>query len=349
MIASGIALLGSLAAMAQEKAPSNYERLKGLQFITGVWHSERAIPDGIPGFIPAGVKRATRSENRWILNRNFICWQYDGSLQSGGTDQGPSHFSGLEIAGWSPKENKIVHWAFGSSGLCATGVWKQEGDSWRLDWSGADPEKNRIQGTGVLRSARQSGYFHKMVSLSLNDKPLADWPEAAFVQGTEKPVIASPRGEEPKPRNAELQKLLGWLVGNWEGEAKVAAEFLPEKLTARFQTRWILDKHFLQCSSAFKDADGNTLIATSEVIGFDPREGRIQWWAFNRHGGTVTRTLADRQQDGTQRWRGMYCSSEGESFEETSAIKRVEKDTYRVEYTSPPLKATIELRRSARK
>jgi len=77
---------------------------------------------------------------------------------------------------------------------------------------------------------------------------------------------------------AHLQELAG-LVGQWEGQSSAAAGG-----TTKSTCDWTANHSFLIRKFTTSGKDGRSLAGT-EVIGWDPRNGRIRSWVFDSTGG----------------------------------------------------------------
>jgi uncharacterized protein (TIGR02246 family) len=90
---------------------SNYDKLKGLEWIIGNW-------------VDAGEGTTIKIECSWTKNQNYISRKYSVS------EEGQVESSGLQIIGWDPKAKEIRSWLFDSSGGFISGTWSQRDDKW---------------------------------------------------------------------------------------------------------------------------------------------------------------------------------------------------------------------------
>ncbi len=90
---------------------SNYEKLKGLEWIIGNW------VDPVDG-------KKVKIECSWTRNKNYISRAYTISAET------ETESSGLQIIGWDPKQKEIRSWLFDSSGTFVFGTWHQQQDRW---------------------------------------------------------------------------------------------------------------------------------------------------------------------------------------------------------------------------
>ncbi len=90
---------------------SNYDKLKGLEWIIGNWVDE-------------GDEATIKIECSWTKNQNYISRKYSVS------EDGEVESSGLQIIGWDPKSKEIRSWLFDSSGGFISGTWSQRDGPW---------------------------------------------------------------------------------------------------------------------------------------------------------------------------------------------------------------------------
>ena len=80
------------------------------------------------------------------------------------------------------------------------------------------------------------------------------------------------------PAPAAHLQVLAWLVGQWASEKTAAGH------TMKSACDWTANHSFLIRKFVSAGKDGQTLAGT-EVIGWDPRNGRIRSWFFDSNGG----------------------------------------------------------------
>jgi len=100
---------------AEESAPpSNYEQLKGLEWLIGNWEdSDEDVQ--------------VESTYEWDKYKNFIKQHY--TVQTLGKEA----LEGKVIIGWDPVNETIRSWHFDSHGGFAEGEWKKMGDRWVVE------------------------------------------------------------------------------------------------------------------------------------------------------------------------------------------------------------------------
>jgi uncharacterized protein (TIGR02246 family) len=94
-----------------ESKPSNYERLKELEFFVGQW-------------ITDGDEMTVEFECQWTANQNYLSRKYHVSIEE------EVQSSGLEIIGWDAKNEQIRSWLFDSDGGFVQGTWNARDGKW---------------------------------------------------------------------------------------------------------------------------------------------------------------------------------------------------------------------------
>ena len=90
---------------------SNYEYLKGLEWMIGQW-------------VDAGEGFTIEMDCDWTTKQNYISRKYSVSSDEG------FESSGLQIIGWDAKQNTIRSWLFDSDGGFVSGTWTQRDKKW---------------------------------------------------------------------------------------------------------------------------------------------------------------------------------------------------------------------------
>lgn len=99
---------------------------------------------------------------------------------------------------------------------------------------------------------------------------------AVHVQRDGKWAIASVRDLAPEPVAGPTLADLDWMIGTWH------TEHLGKEMT--ITCRWLADKSFVEATFA-KLEDGKPVPTATQIIGVDPRSGRITSWMFNSDKG----------------------------------------------------------------
>ncbi|MEM9660453.1 MAG: DUF4440 domain-containing protein, partial [Planctomycetota bacterium] len=112
---------------------SNYEKLKGLEWLIGDWVNQT---------------NDLRIEItcQWTKNQNFISRRF--TVASG--DEIES--SGLQVIGWDAKRGEIRSWLFDSDGGFVEGVWSPRDDRWVVQATATLADGGAGSFTAVFRS-----------------------------------------------------------------------------------------------------------------------------------------------------------------------------------------------------
>jgi uncharacterized protein (TIGR02246 family) len=114
-------LLDRITEEETSAPPSNYDKLKELEWMTGTW---------IDGDDQANVVTTCQ----WAKNKNFLLRMYALTVGDRIED------SGIQIIGWDPVAKQIRSWVFDSEGGYGAGVWNKKGDAWHIQTTGTSPD-----------------------------------------------------------------------------------------------------------------------------------------------------------------------------------------------------------------
>lgn len=103
--------IAQITHLLLQPAPSQYEHLKGLNWLTGSWTNQ-----------DEGTSFTTTYG--WGANKNFLKQQFNLQIL------GHKQLSGEQIIGWDPTIQAITSWIFDSDGGFGQGSWFQDGDNW---------------------------------------------------------------------------------------------------------------------------------------------------------------------------------------------------------------------------
>ena len=113
-----------------EAAPSNYAKLKELEWMIGSW------TDGEEEF-------KLTIQCRWTTNRNFIVRSFQLETASG------LELEGTEVIGWDPEKQVIRSWMFDSDGGFGAGRWTLSDDRWTVQFLQIMPDGRRASSTNI--------------------------------------------------------------------------------------------------------------------------------------------------------------------------------------------------------
>jgi uncharacterized protein (TIGR02246 family) len=112
--------------------PSNYERLKDLEWMIGTWMDQD--------------ERATvQTDCQWTKNQNFITRSF--AVVVG--DQ--VDMAGMQIIGWDPEAQQIRSWVFDSDGGFGEGKWTHKDDRWLVQQTGTLPDGRKSSAVNIIK------------------------------------------------------------------------------------------------------------------------------------------------------------------------------------------------------
>lgn len=139
--------------------PSNYESLRGLEWVIGNWADEAA--DGV----------VNRVAFEWGSGQNFIVStrtveHKDATLQNGN-----------QWIGWDPATKQIRSWSFEADGGFGEGAWSRDGDKWIIKTSSTLANGSKVTATNVVTRVDANTITWKSTGQMLDGKALPDTRE----------------------------------------------------------------------------------------------------------------------------------------------------------------------------
>jgi uncharacterized protein (TIGR02246 family) len=124
-------LLDRVTEEAVVVVPSNYERLKDLEWMIGRW-------------VDRDDEATVVAECSWTRNNNFLTRSF--TIQIGDRLE----MAGMQIIGWDPAAKQIRSWVFDSDGGFGQGTWKKKGDRWYIHQSGVLPDGRKSSSVNII-------------------------------------------------------------------------------------------------------------------------------------------------------------------------------------------------------
>jgi uncharacterized protein (TIGR02246 family) len=125
--------------------PSNYERLKDLEFLVGQW-------------VDAGDGINIEIDCKWTENQNYLSRTYTVSSEQG------TESSGLQIIGWDANQELIRSWLFDSDGGFISGTWTQRDDRWVVQSVATLADGGRGSFASVFRPTDDGNYSWQKIN-----------------------------------------------------------------------------------------------------------------------------------------------------------------------------------------
>jgi uncharacterized protein (TIGR02246 family) len=141
---------------------SNYEQLRGLEWMIGSWEAKSG-------------GNSLQLSCEWAQKRNFIVRKY--TLKS--TDE-PAR-TGLQVIGWDPIEGTIRSWTFDSDGGFGSERWARRGKRWFLQATAVTRDGRQATSTNVLTALDHDSFSWQSVKRSVNQARL---PDTALIKAT---------------------------------------------------------------------------------------------------------------------------------------------------------------------
>ena len=136
--------------------PSNYEHLKGLDWLIGEW-----VDDVEKG-------EAARISFEWTDNQNFVISHFTSTIR--GVPMG----GGTIWIGWDPNAKSVRSWMFESNGGFGQGTWTKAGAKWTSKSSATLPDGKKATATNVVTRIDANTLTWEVKERTLDGKPLPD-------------------------------------------------------------------------------------------------------------------------------------------------------------------------------
>ena len=158
---------------------SNYEYLRGLEWMVGEWLDEEE----------GGVAIQTSCD--WSPNQNFLIRTFTTMVK------GEETIGGTQWIGWDPVKGNIRSWLFDSDGGYGEANWVPDGDKWIIEASSVRPNGKLVKETHIITLLDQDKMSLETRDRTLDGKPLPDVKEiVARREGTSdkdsQPVVKNP-------------------------------------------------------------------------------------------------------------------------------------------------------------
>jgi uncharacterized protein (TIGR02246 family) len=139
--------------------PSNYEHLRGLEWLIGEWADD----------VPRG--EAARISFEWTDNQNFVVSHFTTTIQN------VSIGGGTSWIGWDPTAKTVRSWLFETTGGFGQGTWTKDGAKWTVKSSAVLPDGKKAGSTNVVTRVDADTLTWAVTGRTLDGKPLPDIKE----------------------------------------------------------------------------------------------------------------------------------------------------------------------------
>ena len=148
---------------AVEAPPSNYDKLKVIEWLVGSWVLETE-------------NSSTTLSCRWTPNRNFLVQSYSVVGDAG------VQLEGTQVIGWDPSRNRLRSWLFDSDGGFGSGAWTGEGDNWTVKTLQVVPSGEEASSTNMYRKVDDDTIEFSSIGRQVGGKLLKNIAAAKFVR-----------------------------------------------------------------------------------------------------------------------------------------------------------------------
>lgn len=143
--------------------PSNYEHLKGLEWMIGSW-------------VDKDDNATIQTDCEWTKNRNFMTRSFAVAIG----DQ--VHASGMQIIGWDPIAKEIRSWVFDSNGGYSDGKWKHKGDRWIVQQTGVLADGGKTTATHIFKQIDADSFTWQAVDRTVDGEMQPNIDEVLIVR-----------------------------------------------------------------------------------------------------------------------------------------------------------------------
>ena len=144
-------------------APSNYEHLKELEWLTGDWVDDSENVD-------------VETLAQWTKNKNFITLSFRVQFED------RPALEGTEVIGWDPSIKSIKSWVFDSLGGFGQGVWSREGTRWTVRTTGVPITGEKTSAINIYTALDENTFTFSSIGREINGEPQPNIEEIRVVR-----------------------------------------------------------------------------------------------------------------------------------------------------------------------
>jgi len=159
-----------LLASVRESAyadPSNYEHLRGLDWMIGEWVEENA--NGPMSHISF----------EWVPSDNFISATRTADYKDASLD------NGRQIIGWDPASKQIRSWSFEADGGFGESTWARDGAKWIVKTKATMADGSAVTATSIFTPVDGKTVKWQSKERTVNGKPMPDTKETTMKRVSE--------------------------------------------------------------------------------------------------------------------------------------------------------------------
>lgn len=140
--------------------PSNYEHLRGLDWVIGEWVGEENSkgPTGHISF-------------EWAGNDNFIHATRTADFKDASLEDG------TQIIGWDPVSKQIRSWSFEADGGFGESTWSKDGAKWVIKTKATTADGGAVTATNIITPVGEDTVKWQSKDRMVNGKPIPDTKE----------------------------------------------------------------------------------------------------------------------------------------------------------------------------
>lgn len=140
--------------------PSNYESLRGLDWMIGEWVEE------------SSEKPAGHVSFDWVPGQNFIISTRTMDYKDASLD------NGMQVIGWDPAAKQIRSWSFEADGGFGESVWTKEGaKKWIVKTNATLADGSKVTATNIITPVDANTVTWQSKDRTAGGKPLPDTKE----------------------------------------------------------------------------------------------------------------------------------------------------------------------------
>ena len=147
--------------------PSNYEHLRGLDWMIGTWVD--ANPDGPVGHVSVS----------WEPSENFISTSRTADYKDASLE------NGTQMIGWDPVSKQIRSWSFEADGGFGESTWAKDGAKWIVKVKATTAEGGAVTATNIFTPVDGNTVKWQSKERTLNGKPIPDTKEITMKRASE--------------------------------------------------------------------------------------------------------------------------------------------------------------------